>query len=370
MGVDTVSQDSDREEMVDELRATVRSVCASLGGTAGARRAIDAGTPGADAKAWHVFSEQVGIAGLGLPEEHAGIGGLPEMMAVSEELGATLLPVPFFSSTVLAGQVLARCDASAHPTLEAMAGGETAALAALGNDGLWDPACAAFNFALGEDGRVSGHASTVLGAPEARWLVAATPGELVVVDLAGPGCQVVPLPTLDLTRSAGAVTLTAAPGTVVSGQPDSVLRPALDMATLVLAAEQIGGAQACLDMTVAYVEERHQFSRPIGSFQAIKHTLADALVKIEMGRSALARAVELSEHTEDLTESAAVARIWCNEAYRFVSAEAIQLHGGIGFTWEHDAHLYFRRARADALILGTTSSWRERLARTLNWTGH
>ena len=120
------------------------------------------------------------------------------------------------------------------------------------------------------------------------------PGELVVVDLAGPGCQVVPLPTLDLTRSAGAVTLTAAPGTVVSGQPDSVLRPALDMATLVLAAEQIGGVDR-LDMTVAYVEERHQFSRPIGSFQAIKHTLADALVKIEMGRSALARAVELSE---------------------------------------------------------------------------
>jgi alkylation response protein AidB-like acyl-CoA dehydrogenase len=365
--VDTVSQDSEGEEMVEELRATVRSVCASLGGTTCSRRAIDAGTPGADAKAWNVLSEQVGIAGLGLPEEHGGIGGPSEMIAVSEELGATMLPVPFFSSTVLAGQVLARCDASAHTMLAAMASGETATLAALGNDGLWDPAHAAFT--LAPDGHVSGHASTVLGAPEARWLVAATPRELVVVDLAGPGCEVVPLSTLDLTRSAGAVTLTAAPGTVVSGNPDSVLRPALDMATLVLAAEQIGGAQACLDMTVAYVKERYQFSRPIGSFQAIKHTLADALVKIEMGRSALARAIELPKDTQNLTESAAVARIWCNEAYRFVSAEAIELHGGIGFTWEHDAHLYFRRARADALILGTTSSWRERLARTLNWTG-
>ncbi len=363
-----MSQDSDRQQILDELRATVRSACASLGGAACARRAIDAGTPGADAKAWAVLSEQVGIAALGLPEERGGLGGLSEMMAVSEELGATLLPVPFFSSTVLTGQVLARCEGSAHTTLDGMAGGETAMLAALGNDGLWDPAHAAFT--LASDGHVSGHASTVLGVPDTRWLVAATSDELVLVDLAGPGCEVVPLPTLDLTRSVGTVTLTAAPSTVVSDNPDGVLRPALDVATLVLAAEQIGGAQACLDMTVAYVEERHQFSRPIGSFQAIKHTLADALVKIEMGRSALARAVELSERTEDLTESAAVARIWCNEAYRFVSAEAIQLHGGIGFTWEHDAHLYFRRARADALILGTTSCWRERLAQTLNWSGH
>jgi alkylation response protein AidB-like acyl-CoA dehydrogenase len=363
-----MSQDPDRQETVEELRATVRSVCASLGATACARRAIDAGTPGADAKAWAVLSEQVGIAGLGLPEEHGGIGGLPEMMAVSEELGATLLPVPFFSSTVLTGQVLARCNASANTMLEGISGGEMAALAALGNDGLWDSARAAFT--LASDGHVSGHASTVLGVPEARWLIAATPGELVLVDLAGPGCEVVSLPTLDLTRSAGTVTLTAAPCTIVSDSPDMVLRPALDMATLVLAAEQIGGAQACLDTTVAYVKERHQFSRPIGSFQTIKHTLADALVKIEMGRSALVRAIELPKDTENLTESAAVARIWCNEAYRFVSAEAIQLHGGIGFTWEHDAHLYFRRARSDALILGTTSSWRERLARTLNWTGH
>jgi alkylation response protein AidB-like acyl-CoA dehydrogenase len=360
-----VTVDIERDEMVDELRATVRSVCASLGGTVSARRSIDAGRPGVDAKAWAVLSEQLGIAGLGLPEADGGIGGLPEILAVSEELGAALLPVPFFSSTVAAGQVLARCGDSAHATLTALAGGDIAALAALGDDGLWDPEQA--GFALDSDGHVSGHAPTVLGAPEARWLVAATRREIVIVDLAGSGCAVTPLPTLDLTRSAGSVTLCAATCSVVSDRPDSVVQPAFDVAALALAAEQLGGARACLDMTVAYVKERHQFSRPIGSFQAIKHTLADALVKIEMGRSALVRAAESSRGGEHLTEAAAVARIWCNEAYRFVSAEAVQLHGGIGFTWEHDAHLYFRRARADALILGTTTAWRERLAAELNW---
>jgi alkylation response protein AidB-like acyl-CoA dehydrogenase len=360
-----VSLDAEREALVDELRATVRSACASLGGPECARRAIDAGTPGADVKAWAVLSEQVGIAGLGLPEEHGGIGGLPEMIAVSEVLGATLLPVPFFSSTVLAGQVLARCNPSASAPLEAIAGGETAALAALGNDGWWDSGHA--GFALDTGGRVSGHGPTVLGAPGARWLIVATSGQLVLVDLEDSECEVVPLATLDLTRSAGAVTLTAAACSVISDRPERALQPALDVAAVVLATEQFGGAQACLDMTVSYVKERHQFSRPIGSFQAIKHTLADALVKIEMGRSALARAIELADDPDGLAEPSAVARIWCNEAYRFVSAEAIQLHGGIGFAWEHDAHLYFRQARADALILGTTSSWRERLAGILNW---
>jgi alkylation response protein AidB-like acyl-CoA dehydrogenase len=357
--------DPDRSAVVDELRATLRSACASLGGPACARRSIGAGTPGADAKAWSVLSDQLGVAALGLPETFGGIGGLPELIAAGEELGASLLPVPFFGSTVLAGQVLARCDGAAHHALEAMAGGGICALTTVSGPGFRGPTRPTFT--VGDDGRVSGHAATVLGAPEARWLVAATSAALVLVDLDDPGCEVTRLTTLDLTRSAGTVTCKAVPCTVVSDQPDSVVTAALDIAALALAAEQLGGAQACLDMTVAYVKERHQFARPVGSFQAIKHTLADALVKIELGRSALARAVELCESTTDFTEAAAVARIWCNDAYRHVSAETIQLHGGIGFTWEHDAHLYFRRARSDALLLGSTSTWRERLAQKLDW---
>jgi alkylation response protein AidB-like acyl-CoA dehydrogenase len=359
--------DTERESLVAELRTTVRGVCDSLGGLACARTSIDTGQQDVGDKAWKLLAEQVGVAALGLPEEQGGIGGLPELLAVSAELGASLLPVPFFSSTVLAGQVLARCSASAHSTVEALARGEVAAVAALGADGVFDRSRAPFR--MGPGGRVSGHCAAVIGAKQARWLVLATADALCVVDARAPECRLDAAALLDPTRPAGAVTVTDAPCRVVSDDPAAVLRPALDVAALVLAAEQIGGAQACLDMTVAYVKERTQFSRPIGSFQAVKHTLADALLKIEIGRSALTRVVDGStpETPTELGEAAAVARIWCNEAYRFVTAEAIQLHGGIGFTWEHDAHLYFRRARADAVILGSTAQWRERLAATLNW---
>jgi alkylation response protein AidB-like acyl-CoA dehydrogenase len=360
-----VRVDSDRDGTLAELNETVKAVCASLGGIACARRAITSATPGFDPTAWKILSDQVGIAALGLPEPRGGIGGLPELLTVSESLGASLFPVPFFSSTVLAGQILARCEATTRFVLEAMACGETAAAAAFGNDGRWDPTHPLFT--LDKDGRVSGHAPTVLGAPQARWLIAATAHELVLTDLRSPGCKVARLPTLDLTRSAGAVILDAAACAVVSDRPGRVLSNAVDVAALVLAAEPLGGAKACLDMTVAYVKERHQFSRQIGSFQAVKHTLADALVRLEMARSALSWALENSCVAEELGKATAVARIWCNEAYRFVSAEAIQLHGGIGFTWEHNAHLYYRRAHSDALILGNSAMWRERLAVALGW---
>jgi len=355
---------AERQSLVDELRATVRSVCQRLGGPACARRAIDGGTPGLDAGAWQVLSDQLGIAALGIPDAAGGIGGLPELMAVSEELGAALLPVPFFGSTVLAGQVLAGCGPTAHPVLQSLVAGEVAALAV---NGIQPAVSVAPGLELGPDGRVSGLATAVLDATQARWLVAEASGVLVLIDLRDPECRVTPSATLDLCRSAASVSLDHAQCTILNEEPHAVLGAALDIAALALAAEQIGGAQACLDMTVAYVTQRHQFSRPVGSFQAVKHTLADALVKIELGRSALDRAVEICDSTSELTEAAAVARIWCSDAYRFVSAETIQLHGGIGFTWEHDAHLYFRRARSDALLLGNTSAWRDRLATALHW---
>ena len=123
--------------------------------------------------------------------------------------------------------------------------------------------------------------------------------------------------------------------------------PALDVALVVLAAEQVGGAAACLDMAVEYAKIRHQFSRPIGSFQAIKHKLADLLLLVEMGRSAVDRALLAEQDPARLAEAAAVAKIWCSDAFTTVTTENVHIHGGIGFTWEHDAHLYFRRARAD-----------------------
>jgi alkylation response protein AidB-like acyl-CoA dehydrogenase len=165
------------------------------------------------------------------------------------------------------------------------------------------------------------------------------------------------------------VTFTAAPARALTagGEGTEVVTRALDVAFVALAAEQLGGAQAALDLTVAHVRDRTQFGRAIGSFQAIKHTCADMLLQVESARSAVVRAVRAAGSPEALAEAAAVAQSWCGEAFTFVAAECVQLHGGMGFTWEHDAHLYFRRAQSDAVLLGGAAHHRERLAGLLSW---
>jgi alkylation response protein AidB-like acyl-CoA dehydrogenase len=331
MGADPVI-DAERAELVDDLRSAVRDVCLDLGGTAAVRSLVG----GWDPKAWSLLSEQVGIAALGLPESAGGVGGVPEIAAVAEELGYHLLPVPFLTSTVMAGQILARADVPLDVLAGIASGREVAAISR------------------------GGVVPSGLGA---TWLVDVDAG--VLVDLGGEGVTVEPLESLDLSRPCARITY-----------DDSAVRPLaqpLEMSSamvgirVAVAAEQLGGAQACLDRTVAYVKERRQFGRAVGSFQAVKHTLADMLVQVEMARSAVDRAVAASEDAAALAEAALVAQVWCSDAFRFVSAEAVQLHGGIGFTWEHDAHLYFRRARADAALLGTVAAAREELATLLAW---
>ena len=143
---------------------------------------------------------------------------------------------------------------------------------------------------------------------------------------------------------------------------------AVDATLVVLAAEQVGGAAACLDLAVDYAKVRHQFSRPIGSFQTIKHKLADLLLLVEMGRSAVDRALLVEDDPAALAEAAAVAQVWCSEAYATVAAETVHVNGGTGFTWEHDAHLYYRRARADEVLLGGPApSTASALATLLAW---
>ena len=361
--------DDERRAELESLRETVRDVCADAGGPAAVRR-LEPDGPGHDAALWDVLGVQVGLAGLGLPEEAGGIGGLAELAAVCEELGRALLPVPLLSSTVLAGQVLARTGASGAPALERVAAGEVAALAVADPDGAWDPALVELT---ASGGTVDGVAPFVLDGAAAVLLVVAarTPDgvDLFLVDTAAAGVDAVAVETLDLSRSSAVVTLTDAPATPLTtgGTADAVVRPALDVAGVALAAEQLGGAEACLAMTVDYVKDRRQFGRPIGSFQAVKHVCADLLVLVETCRSAVVRAVEAEGSDEALAEAAAVAQAWCSDAYRAVTAETVQLHGGIGFTWEHDAHLYFRRARADAALLGSAAQHRERLAQVLGW---
>ncbi|MGW8812130.1 acyl-CoA dehydrogenase family protein [Gordonia terrae] len=352
---------------LDDLRSAVRDAVDSLGGPSVCRDLAPDG-PGWDGRSWSLLAEQIGVAALGLPEECGGLGGLPELLVVAEELGAGVMPVPFLS-TVLASQVLIR-SGGADDALARIAEGAPAAFVGLDRHGWFDADDIAFAVDAGSgEQTISGVATSALGAAGAAWLVVAartdTGVALFLCDATVPGVSITPLPTLDLSRAHAAVTLSGVPARrlPVAGSPESAIVAALDVACLVLAAEQLGGAQRSLDRTVDYVKERRQFDRAIGSFQAVKHTLADLLVLVESSRSAVTRALD----SADLAEAASLARAWCADSYRTVTAEALQLHGGIGFTWEHDSHLYFRRARADAQLFGTSTFHRERIALTLGW---
>ncbi|WP_405674459.1 acyl-CoA dehydrogenase family protein [Streptomyces canus] len=360
------------EAELEDLRATVRSVCADAGGIAAVRR-LDEHAPGIDAELWDTLGRQVGLAALGLPDAVGGIGGLAEIAVVCEELGRTSAAVPLLSSTVLAGQVLAGCGTAEAP-LAAVADGTVHALAVVAPDGVWRPDAVPVGVTWqGSTPTLDGIAPFVLDGADADALVVAAAGpdgvDLFLADPRGPGVTVRRVPTLDLSRGQAVVTFTAAPARALTagGEGTDVVTRALDVAFVALAAEQLGGAQAALDMTVAHVRDRAQFGRAIGSFQAIKHTCADMLLQVESARSAVVRAVRAADSPEALAEAAAVAQSWCGEAFTYVAAECVQLHGGMGFTWEHDAHLYFRRAQSDAVLLGGAAHHRERLAGLLSW---
>ena len=374
--IGTQQQDAERASELAALREAVRDLIEGSGGIAAARRRLDAqpeDEPGYDQDAWRLLGTEMGLAGLGIPEDLGGAGGgLAELTVVAEELGRALLPVPFFSSTVLAGQILARCPDTGPGVLARLsAGGELAAFAGTDPDGCWRPD--RLPVEAGADGRLHGRADFVLdGAAAAHLVVAArTPAgcDLFLVDGDAEGVQRRALETLDPTRAQASLTLENTPGTPLTtgGAGAAAVTAGLDVALVVLAAEQVGGAAACLDLAVEYAKLRQQFSRPIGSFQAIKHKLADLLLLVEMGRSAVDRAMAAEPDPARLAEAAAVAKIWCSDAYTTVATENVQIHGGIGFTWEHDAHLYFRRARADEQLLGDATFHRERLAALLGW---
>jgi len=357
---------------LNDLRETVRSVCAAAGGTAAVRR-LSEQLPGIDAELWDTLGREVGLAALGLPESAGGIGSLAEIAVVCEELGRTLAPVPLLSSTVLAGQVLAGCG-TADAALTALAEGNVHALAVAAPDGTWRPDSA--SVAVTWQGAVpllDGTAPFVLDGGDAEALVVAAEGadgvDLFLADAHAPGVGVRRVPTLDLSRGQAVVTFSGARARALTagGEGAQVVSRALDVALVALAAEQLGGAQAALDMTVAHVRDRTQFGRVIGGFQAVKHTCADMLLQVEAARSAVVRAVRAAGSPEALAEAAAVAQAWCGEAFVSVTAECVQLHGGMGFTWEHDAHLYFRRAQSDAVLLGGAAHHRERLAQLLGW---
>ncbi|MCD5420333.1 acyl-CoA/acyl-ACP dehydrogenase [Rhodococcus pyridinivorans] len=328
------------------LRDSVRTLLAKHSDSAAVRRAITTGS-GYDDELWTMLVEQVGVAALAVPEEYDGVGASwVEAHVVLEELGRTLTPSPFLGSAVLAAQtVLLSGDADAAARLlPGIAAGEVVAVCWASATGWQRPGVSA------EGNVLTGTAHYVLGGDIASTLlVLAADGDTVGLFEVDPETDRVSrrrVPTMDPTRSLAEVSFSAVTGRRLSSSDDLVDRLRAS-AAIALSAEQVGAAQAVLDLTVDYAKNRKQFGRAIGSFQALKHRMADMYALVETARS-MSYAAALSQDPQD----AYAAKIYCSEAFQQVASEAVQLHGGIAITWEHDAQLFFKRAHGSAQLFG------------------
>uniref|UniRef100_A0AAU2AAB1 Acyl-CoA/acyl-ACP dehydrogenase n=1 Tax=Streptomyces sp. NBC_00093 TaxID=2975649 RepID=A0AAU2AAB1_9ACTN len=357
----------------ETLRSTLRRFLADKAPSEAVRRSMES-DEGHDPALWRQMADQLGLHGLALPEEYGGFGGGPvELGIVLEELGRVLLPSPYFATVALAGQALAVSgdDTAKARWLPAIADGSlTGTLALAEAGGSWrveDVAASAERDA--EGWRVSGTKMFVIDGHSADLLLvvarADTGPGLFAVDGTAPGVTRTRLETLDPTRRLARIDLDGAVALRVGPEGDATeyLRTVVDRVAVALAAEQVGGAQACLDASVEYAKVRVQFGRPIGSFQAIKHKCADTLLQVEAARSAAYRAMAVADgEPAELPVSAALAAAYCANAFTHAAKENIQIHGGIGYTWEHDAHLYLKRAKSSEQLFGSPAAHRARLA--------
>jgi alkylation response protein AidB-like acyl-CoA dehydrogenase len=363
-----------------DLRESVRRFLADQASMSRVRELME--TPdGTDRKVWEQAGTQLGLQGIAIPEEYGGAGfSFAEQAIVLEEFGAALYGGPYLASAVLAATaLLSSADEQARrDLLPGIASGQTVAtLAFTEDDGSWDPGAirltASRGAGAGGSGWVlDGHKSFVLDGHTADLVLVvaeAGPGlSLFVVDAGASGLLRQALPTLDQTRKLARLEFAAVPARLIgaAGQAGAAAARTLDVAAIALAAEQLGGAQRALDMAVGYAKTREQFGRAIGSFQAIKHRCADLLLEVECLRSAVRyAAAAVAEESAEVPALAALTQGYASDVFFRVAAENIQIHGGIGFTWEHDAHLYFKRAKASELFLGDAAYHRERLAQRI-----
>ncbi|KRF10378.1 acyl-CoA dehydrogenase family protein [Nocardioides sp. Soil796] len=313
-------------------------------------------------KTWEVLGRELGLAGLLVPESQGGAGGSARDAAVVlEELGRYAAPGPFLTSAVIAATVLVACRDKA--SVEGLASGEHAAAVAVPFSTMPGLPFSPTFKATGK--LVSGAATTVAGAIEADLLVIPVEGaagvELWAVQASD--AEVTPFSSLDMSRQLADVVVVEALGVLLAG-PDraaELLDHALLLGAALLASEQVGIAQWCLDETVAYLKIRRQFGRVVGGFQGIKHRLADLFCEVEGARAAARYAAACADTGEDLAVAASVAQAYCSDVAVRAAEECVQLHGGIGMTWEHPAHLHLKRAKADQVALGTPGHHRHRL---------
>jgi alkylation response protein AidB-like acyl-CoA dehydrogenase len=371
-------------EEQEELRRSARRLLETASSTREVRAAM-ATQRGYDENLWRRLGDELGFTSLAIPEAYGGAGlGFVELAAVMEEMGRALLCAPFFATVCMAASaVLAGgTEEQKGALLPAIAAGRTtAAVALLPPSGRWDALGSGVTYApRGSGFELSGTSSFVIDGHSAEWmLVAARPHaegagralSIFVVPADTRGLTRRFLPTMDMTRKQAEVNLAQAelPASAVLGSIGSgerTLARMLDLAQVALSAEQVGGAQRCLDLSVDYAKTRVQFGRPIGSFQAIKHKLADMFVLVESARSASYYAAWVAAANEaELPAAAALAKAYCSDAFFQVAAECIQIHGGVGFTWEHDAHLFFKRAKSSETLFGDAAYHRAVVARQM-----
>ena len=332
---------------------------------------------GFDPVLWKEMAE-LGWTGLAIPEEHGGSGlSFVEMGVLLEEMGRLVTPGPFFASAVMATTaVLELADPGRQAEiLPPMASGESIATVAIFEHArTWSPDQPATSAIRDNDGwLLRGRKRSVLnGADADLLLVTAATEDGVGVFAVGSSLDGVVIDqesVLDPTRRQATVTLDAVTVTdearLGEGDSSAALGRVLAIATAGLAAEQVGGAQACLEMSVDYAKSRYQFGRPIGSYQAIKHRCANMLMKVEHARSTVHHAIRVTNDPDELAIAAPLAGSVASEAYVWVAGETIQVHGGIGFTWEHDAHIYLKRAKSSSLLIGGPRHQRDLMGRAI-----
>lgn len=363
-------------EEQEELRNIVRSFLENKSSEETVRELMET-EKGFDDAVWSQMAEQMGLQSLIIPEEYGGSGySYVELCVVLEEMGRRLLAAPYFSTVVLGANTILQSgdDAAKSELLPGIASGETkATLALTESNGRWDESGIEATATKSGDGyTISGEKMFVLDGHTADLIIVAAKSDagtsLFTVKSDASGLTREALSTMDQTRKQAKLTFADTPATLLGteGKGWDVLSTVLDLTAVALAAEQVGGAQLVLEMAVQYAKDRVQFGRPIGSFQAIKHKCADMLLEVESAKSAAYYAAWCAaEMNDELPSVASLAKAYCSEAYFHAAAENIQIHGGIGFTWEHPAHLYFKRAKSSELLFGDPTYHRELLAQRI-----
>jgi alkylation response protein AidB-like acyl-CoA dehydrogenase len=351
----------------EDLRRSVRSFLQTASSEEAVRRVMDT-EAGVDPAVWDRLAGQLGVLAMVVPEEYGGAGfGFVEAGVVFEEAGRALLVAPLLSTTLAAAALVKSSDPEAKTTwLPGIAAGEVTATVALPPVGLGALSAVSATAA----GRLNGSVSFVLDGHTADLIIVpadtAAGTALYLVEGSAAGLARRALSTVDLTRRLATITMDNVAATRLQGSGTALLAHVRHVAAVLLAAEQVGAAERVLEITVEYAKTRNQFGRAIGSFQAVKHRCADILVDVESARSALYRALWCLAHDDPaLPIEAATVKAFCSDAFLNAAADSIQLHGGIGFTWEHPAHLYFKRAKASQLLFGDPAHHRAELATLL-----